>query len=80
MCRWSENSVAGSRPAGERRKSSVAEWFCQCNGEWVADWHVTDEALWELIEDTVLGWLLEGRRGELPEPWIEMNEDPSSDE
>lgn len=45
----------------------------------VSDWKVTDEALHELIEDTVLGWLLDERRGEVAELWVEMNEDPPDD-
>ena len=36
---------------------------------------VTDEALQDLIEDYVLGEVLEERRQEEPEPWYEANED-----
>ncbi len=36
---------------------------------------VTDQKLWELIEDYILAEVVRDRLGEDPEPWDEMNQD-----
>ena len=36
---------------------------------------MTDEALKDLIEDYVLGLVLDERQDEEPEPWFEANQD-----
>ncbi len=36
---------------------------------------VTDQMLWDLIEDYILTEVLRDRLDEVPEPWDEMNQD-----